>query len=231
MLYISALLYGILGSIHCVGMCGPLAMAVPSRLSLWGKITYYQIGRLTSYTFLGLLIGTLGFIFQNQGFQNSLSILAGSILIGMVVIPFIVQLINRNYSFSLKLPFPTKFKSYFSRLINTQSPWAPLGFGILNGLLPCGLVYYALTGALATGSSWQGALYMFLFGLGSIPALSAVMIMKNKFLQNQTSTLLKLIPIITIILGILLILRGLSLGIPYVSPSKMNATTSEQTCH
>ncbi|HOW32340.1 MAG TPA: sulfite exporter TauE/SafE family protein, partial [Bacteroidales bacterium] len=92
--------------------------------------------------------------------------------------------------------------------------------GLLNGLLPCGLVYIAIAGSIGSGSALMGAIYMALFGLGTMPMLLAINLSGGFISTSLRKKINKLIPILVIIVGILFILRGLSLGIPYISPSE-----------
>ncbi len=92
--------------------------------------------------------------------------------------------------------------------------------GMLNGLLPCGLVYMAIAGAIGTGGVAEGSLYMILFGLGTIPMLLSISLAGNIMSIAVRKRINKLIPVLVVIVGVLFILRGLSLGIPYLSPPK-----------
>ncbi len=230
MLLWTGLIWGFLGSMHCIGMCGPLAMSVPVKHQLFHSISLYQIGRLLSYAFLGSMVGTLGWVISSTGFQNYLSIVSGSIIIAMVVIPYFLKKTGSTYSFHIGAVFPKVLKQALGKLYKEKTNFAALGIGVLNGLLPCGLVYYALAGALAMGEVHLSSLYMVLFGIGTLPALTALMIVKNKFVFQQRQYLYKAIPYFTVCIGILLILRGMNLGIPYVSPTRIEEKTT-QSCH
>jgi uncharacterized protein len=230
MLLWTGLIWGFLGSMHCVGMCGPLAMSVPVKNQLFHSISLYQLGRLLSYSVLGALVGTLGWAIGSTGFQRYLSIASGIIIIGMVIVPYLLRKTGHTYSFHMGAFFPNTLKQALGKLYKKKTNLAALGIGALNGLLPCGLVYYALAGALAMGEVHLGSLYMLLFGIGTLPALTALMIVKNKVVFQHRQYLFKAIPYFTVMIGLLLILRGMHLGIPYVSPNNIEEKHT-LSCH
>jgi uncharacterized protein len=218
MLLWTGLVWGFLGSMHCIGMCGPLAMSVPVKNSLWNSISLYQLGRLMSYATLGASVGLIGWAISSSGFQNYLSIVSGALIITMVLLPVVLKKTGSAYTFHIAAVFPKPLKNALGKLYKQKTDAAALGIGILNGLLPCGLVYYALAGALAMGNVYLSSVYMLLFGIGTLPALTAIMIVKNKVAFQYRQTIFKTIPYFTVLIGMLLILRGMNLGIPYVSP-------------
>ena len=109
-------------------------------------------------------------------------------------------------------------KKGFVKLTKNGSPTSLFIFGIVNGFLPCGFVYVALAGAITTGGAASGALYMFLFGLGTTPIMFATSLVGKFLSATLKQKMNKLIPVFAIILAIIFILRGLSLGIPFLSP-------------
>jgi sulfite exporter TauE/SafE len=217
----SALLLGILGSFHCLGMCGPIAFALPiDRTNTFKKITQtalYHAGRLTTYSFIGLLFGYLGKGLYLAGFQQRISILMGVLMIVLILIP--VHILNK-YNFSRPIySIIGKITSKLGKLLKKRSGKTLFTIGVLNGFLPCGTVYMALVGAVATSNELLGALYMFLFGLGTIPLMTAAIYLGNLLSVSIRSKIQKVIPVFVICIGLLFILRGLGLGIPYISPS------------
>ena len=216
----SALIFGLLGSFHCIGMCGPIAFMLPvdrnNRLRRISQIFLYHFGRLLTYSIIGLIFGFLGKSFYLFGIQQYLSIAIGIIMIVIVLIPY--KTFNK-YNFSKPLyKVISKVKSALGKELKKKTSDTFLTIGFLNGFLPCGLVYMALFGALATGNAWQGSLYMFLFGLGTIPLMTTAIYFGNFLTGKVRSYITKAIPVIVVIMGMLFILRGLGLGIPYVSP-------------
>jgi hypothetical protein len=201
-------------------MCGPIALSL--GLSKSQAINYYlqnltyQFGRIVTYAILGALVGIIGQGFEMAGMQQILSVIAGILLIVMAIFSF------GGKDFATKIPFLTNFlfsvKKNLGKIMQKADYKSRFLTGILNGFLPCGMVYMALTASLAGGGIWQGATFMALFGLGTLPFMFAVVLLGNLVTQAFRIKILKIIPVIMIILGALFILRGLELGIPYISP-------------
>jgi sulfite exporter TauE/SafE len=221
-LFISALVLGIMGSFHCAGMCGPIAIALPLHgNSIGGKIfggSLYNLGRTITYGIMGAIFGLLGQGVAMIGFQQKISVIMGSLMIISVLFP---ALFRNQYSLEKSwLSFVGKLKSTIGRMFSIRSYSSLFFIGMLNGLLPCGLVYMAIAGAIGTGSVGLGTLYMILFGLGTIPMLLGISLAGNLLSLTVRKRINKLIPIMVIMVGIFFVLRGLSLGIPYLSPPK-----------
>ncbi len=215
-------------------MCGPIAFALPVDRTNTSKMILqtglYHLGRLFTYALIGLLFGLLGKGLFLAGFQQRLSILVGVIMIVLVLIP--THILNQ---YSLSKPFYRLInlvKSKLSRYIRKKNTGAFFTIGFLNGFLPCGLVYMALVGAIATGTAWKGAGYMFIFGIGTIPMMTASVIAGNFLKISIRNKIQKAIPVIVVIIGLLFILRGMGLGIPYLSPPdvKLQVTTEAAAC-
>lgn len=233
---ITAFILGLLGSFHCVGMCGPVAFLLPldrkNKTKRIIEVISYHSGRLFTYGILGLIFGILGKQLRLFGMQQQLSILIGALMILVILIPN--KTFNR-YNFSKPIyKWVSKLKSTIGIQIKKKEPGTFFTLGFLNGLLPCGLVYMAVFAAIGTGNMWNGALYMILFGLGTIPLMTGAIYISN-FLKGTIKTrILKLIPVFVIIMGFMFIVRGLGLGIPYLSPSE-NVTISQidakHNCH
>ena len=225
---------GLLGSFHCIGMCGPIAFALPVDRTNKPKMIFqtflYHFGRLISYALIGLIFGSLGKGLYLAGFQQRLSILAGILMIAFILIP--VNLFNKhNFSKPLyKFVSYVKTKLGFYLKRRTNSTFFSIGF--FNGFLPCGLVYMALIGAIAGSSAINGAFYMFLFGLGTVPMMSIAVLLGNFLKVSIRNKIQKVIPVFVVIIGLLFILRGLGLGIPYISPSdaKLQVSTNAVPC-
>ncbi len=217
----TAFLLGLVGSAHCAGMCGPLALALPAtgntRATFLAGRVLYNLGRLVTYATLGALFGLLGQSFAFAGFQRWISLAAGAaILIGLLA----------SSRFALGLPAITAvgwLKSSFSKLLQQRSLASVFLLGLLNGLLPCGLVYAAVAGATATGSFLGGALAMLTFGLGTVPMMLGFSLAGPRLHTLLRFRLHRLIPASLVIVGVLLVLRGLALGIPYLSPAAGSA--------
>jgi hypothetical protein len=212
-------LMGLLGSIHCVGMCGPLVMAMPiaqkTMIQKWASLILYHMGKMTSYALLGVLFGLLGSQFPFYIAQQNLSIVIGVIMLFYVLYVFVLKPKKMLQLDFLYQPIITHLSILFKKE-TWGSYWM---IGLLNGLLPCGMVYLALSSALATQQVLQGGLFMFLFGLGTVPALLLVALGGQYMRYSFRQQLQKLLPFFIFSMGVLLILRGMNLGIPYVSPS------------
>ncbi|NJB71324.1 hypothetical protein GGR42_001786 [Saonia flava] len=234
-MFLAAIILGLMGSLHCVGMCGPIAFMLPvdrtNNLKKGSQILIYHFGRLLSYGIIGLVFGLLGkglFVF---GMQQKLSIFIGALMIVSVLIP--LRIFNKYNLSKPVYKLISKVKNKLGKELKKKTPDTFLTIGFLNGFLPCGLVYMALFGAIALGNPLNGSIYMILFGLGTIPLMTSVIYFSG-FLKGVTrKRVQKLIPIVVIIIGALFILRGLGLGIPYISPpvQSLEIATSSMECH
>jgi hypothetical protein len=217
------------GSLHCAGMCGPLVLALakarPHTPRASASRLFHHLGRIASYGALGLLFGLLGRAVALSGFQRWLSIALGLALLAGV-----------TFSLKARLTAPVfqwvgLWKHSMSGLLQRDSLFASALLGALNGLLPCGLVYVAATGAASTGHPLNGAAYMALFGLGTWPMMLGI------HFAGQRLPLLPRLPLGTItrvavlLMAVLLILRGLELGIPLLSPHLSAAGGNAAHCH
>ena len=176
------------------------------------------------YSLIGLVFGLLGKGLYLAGFQQRISIVMGALMIVLILIP--VHILNK-YNFSKPVYSAMgKITSQLGKLLKKKSGKTLFTIGILNGFLPCGTVYMALVGAIATGDYAIGALYMFLFGLGTIPLMTAAVYLGNILNVSIRSKIQKAIPVFVVCIGLLFIVRGLGLGIPYISPSDAALTIS-----
>ncbi|HET6225560.1 MAG TPA: sulfite exporter TauE/SafE family protein [Bacteroidia bacterium] len=225
MFLLAAISLGFLGSFHCVGMCGPIALSIPvkrtSSFSIIAGSLIYNAGRIVTYSLMGLLFGLLGKGFVMAGWQNVLSILLGILILIIAFLPGILSRITNTGSF---LRLLEKLRSYLRKLFGIHSVRSLFFIGLINGLLPCGLVYLAIAGSIATGNALQGALFMATFGLGTFPAMLVLTVIKDFINIKAREKIQKIIPVFVTIMAVLLILRGMNLNIPYVSPSlKVNS--------
>lgn len=221
---------GLLGSLHCIGMCGPLALALPvHRLTGWargGGILAYNLGRTVTYASLGALFGIIGQPFMLWGWQQALSITAGILML--------LFLFGRSAAWTA-WPFLGRLQANVSTAIATRlgqatTPSALLAVGLLNGLLPCGLVYVAVLAAIPMGTVARSATLMGAFGLGTLPAMAGLMLTGQWIGPSARRMFNRSVPYFVAFVAILLILRGLSLGIPFVSP-KTPSPTHPEMCH
>ena len=243
-LIISALGLGFASGFHCIGMCGPIALSLgltkKQATNYYLQNLTYQFGRIATYSFLGAILGIVGKGFQMAGFQQYLTIGVGILLILMAVFSF------GGKDFASKIPFLSKFllkvKMNLGKLLQKADYRSRFSTGILNGFLPCGMVYMALTASLASGGIWQSATFMALFGLGTLPFMFAMVLVGNLMTTAFRIKILKFVPVMMIVLDGLFILRGLELGIPYISPphnslqiihndSKDHKEGNHESCH
>jgi len=222
----TAFLLGFLGSFHCVGMCGPIALAVSANdrsRYLLNKLAY-NVGRTTTYAVLGGVVGLVGFSLSMAGFQQWLSVLLGGLIILMA---FFYQKSERWLGSVGMFGGINKLKSSLAAYLRKRGLSAFFVTGLLNGLLPCGMVYVALAASLALQSPLQGAVYMTVFGIGTVPILLALMMSQRVLSVNIRKKMYGLLPYFAMFVGILFIVRGLGLGIHYISPKLAMGTGSQ----
>ncbi|MEM6514803.1 MAG: sulfite exporter TauE/SafE family protein [Bacteroidota bacterium] len=229
----SAVVLGLLGSFHCFGMCGPIAFMLPvdreNETKKIVQISLYHFGRLMAYGLIGLVFGLVGKSLYIFGLQQQLSILIGVIMVMIILIPSF-------FKFN-KLSRPifqiiSRLKSSMGKSFKRKSPDTFLTIGFLNGFLPCGLVYIAVFASIAIQNTINSALYMIFFGIGTIPLMTSI-IYVGKFIKPAIKQKIqKAIPIFVVFLGILFIVRGMGLGIPYISPTPVvDITSNSMDCH
>jgi sulfite exporter TauE/SafE len=228
----AAITLGFLGSFHCVGMCGPIALALPlNRNSFISKLTgtfFYNIGRIFVYALFGGLFGLVGQSFVIAGYQQVLSITLGCIILIMVLLP--TSIANRFKLTSFLYKYIGKLKEQLGLLFKQRTYSSLFFIGTLNGLLPCGLVYIGIAGAIATGNSLQGSMFMAFFGLGTLPAMLVLSLLGNNINVKFRNKIRKAVPAFVSVMALLLILRGMNLGIPYVSPKMAEDKAVCQKC-
>jgi sulfite exporter TauE/SafE len=223
----AALIMGLAGSVHCAGMCGPIALVVAGNNpeAKTRGILLYNLGRVLTYTLLGTLSGLAGHTVLWFTGQQWLSVIAGClILLSVLLVYYRLPFMSRISDALLK-----RLRVALGAVMKNRTPGTLLYMGALNGLLPCGLVYAALGGAAGTGSALNGAVFMALFGTATVPVLFTISLLGNKLPANYYRTLVKLVPVTMSIMAVLLIVRGLGLGIPYLSPEITSGAVA--CCH
>jgi sulfite exporter TauE/SafE len=216
----SAFIMGFAGSLHCVGMCGPLALSLPvSHNNNFSRIAggvIYNSGRILTYTAMGLILGSLGKLIILTEWQSKLSLALGIIILLYLLVP------KKYFHFTSANAFNKPFlflRKQLGNLFQSKKPSSLLYIGLLNGFLPCGLVYLALSSSVITANSIHGAMFMMFFGLGTFPAMFATVVLGNYLSQSIRHKISNAVPALLLIMACLLILRGLELGIPFISPT------------
>jgi hypothetical protein len=232
-LFFAALTLGMMGSFHCIGMCGPLAFSLPlSNSSDFAKFAgtfLYNSGRIVTYSALGLLFGLAGQSFSLFGFQQGLSIAVGLTILFFVFAPkkWFVNTGNSN----VFATYSYKVRSMLGKLFLKKTYRSLFAIGLLNGLLPCGLIYMAIAGAIASANPFTSAFFMASFGLGTLPVMWSVSFFGNYIGIGLRQKIRRAYPVLMVLMACLLIIRGMGLGIPYVSPAINNNTREVQDCH
>ena len=219
-LIITSFLFGFMGSLHCVGMCGPIALSLsfnPAFRKQYIKMILLQTaGRISMYMILGTAAGLLGEQIQLGGLQRTVSILTGVAILLLIFLPKKLQL--KIYSLSGMEWFNQQLKRFWYPLLESKASYASYIMGLLNGLLPCGLLYLALIASAASGSVLNAVLFMLIFGLATSPALLTIFV-SGGYLKKKFQTINRqVISVIAVCMAMLFIIRGLALGIPYISP-------------
>jgi len=232
---ISALAIGFFGSLHCIRMCGPIAIALPypptdAKYFILGRL-FYNLGRLVTYSFIDAIFGLLGSRLIISGFQQVTTIFLGVIILIVTFAPNYYK--NLVFDHRLVQFISLPLKQSISKLFKQGTIPSMFLIGLLNGFLPCGLVYVGIAGAISLGDAISGMVFMTLFGLGTFPTMLTATIfgkLLNLRIRNKFS---KAVPYLASLLAILFILRGMSLGIPYISPeiSAQNINQKEMECH
>lgn len=218
LLIIAAFMMGFVGSVHCVGMCGPLAISMPFRLFFslkkWVAILLYNLGRVIAYSLIGIFVGLFGRGVNWFGLTQILSLTLGALIVISVIFPTLLKTVG------IRLPkwFNKNQVNALQFLIKKKSLGWMFLVGVLNGFLPCGLIYMALAAALSASSIFGSVTFMFFFGVGTIPAMITVILVGQHMPLTWRMSFKKLVPFVSFIVGTLLILRGLNLDIPFISP-------------
>lgn len=209
-----AFIMGLTGSLHCAGMCGPIIWMMPfhvlSGFKKWLAIALYHFARISVYALFGLILHSFKALF-NPGWQQYISIGLGIVLLVAGISTFFsVKHIN--------LPWAGFIKKHLGKFISNPGLFQLFIAGTLNGLLPCGLVYMALSMAVNASSAVDASLLMYAFGLGTLPMLTGLTIIRNSPFLLRLTQARKMVPVIMFVFGCLFIVRGMNLGIPYLSP-------------
>lgn len=230
---IPGFLLGAAGSLHCIGMCGPLSLALPvhhlSRQRKFISLLLYQLGRIITYAGIGLLFGLAGRRIYIAGYQQYFSIIAGTVITGFAVLYFFGQ---RSIRFKPLNRFYLFVQQQIAKLLRSGTNNSGLLLlGMANGLLPCGMVYIAVAVTFSFTDVSDSVSFMAMFGTGTLPAMMLVGYAGQMTGLRRRISIQKMIPVFISVMGILLVLRGLNLGIPFISPLLPAAPGSTVVCH
>ena len=218
-IFIPAFILGVISNLHCLGMCGPIALAIPlnrsSKSAIFLGILQYHIGRVLVYSILGYLVGYIGMGMKLFGILQTLSIVAG---IGIIIYAWRNKLTFFKNPFTSSLRHTSLLSRYMGKIMRSESPVKLFLLGVLNGLLPCGMVYTALITAVVLGTPLLSATSMLAFGLGTLPGLVAFSLFAQQLGNPIRSKINRYLPYLITVVGLLIILRGMNLNIPYISP-------------
>lgn len=211
-----AFLAGILGSFHCIGMCSGFPILVsnvgkPGRFENTLRQLIYNFGRIFTYFFLGALVGFLGFMINEMEPVLNIQIVI-SIIIGLVIIFVGLQIMGlfREKQIPGFAPVYQILKRMMSSFIRQKGRLATFLLGLLNGFLPCPLIYGFLLVSLSRGTPQEGAQLMLSLGLGTIPAMFLVATVYQRVSPFIKMNLNRLIPgVLMIIFGIITVVRAL----------------------
>jgi hypothetical protein len=224
-----ALLMGFTGSLHCAGMCGPIVWVMPFQMlngiKKWLGIFLYHIGRISVYALFGFLLYSFRDAFRPE-WQQYISIILGVTLLVAGIMYFL-----RGSFLHIQLPWANWVKNGLGHFIGSRGIGSLFVAGVLNGTLPCGMVYMALSAAISVSSAWQSAALMYVFGLGTMPMLIGLTVLKNSAsFKFRLLPIRKLVPLTLFIFGSLFVLRGMNLGVPYISPKVVVAEHTIKAC-
>ena len=226
-----AFLMGVTGSLHCAGMCGAIMWAMPfyafkgaRKLVAFGM---YHFMRISAYAGMGLILYSFRELFH-PGIQQAVSVILGIILLLAGILSFLPG----RFTSGVSLPWSGFVQKQLALFVGNPNLGKIAISGFLNGMLPCGLVYMALTGSLSSGSPAQVVAFIFAFGAGTLPMLASIVFLRSR-LSLRSATVRKLVPVTIFCFGLLFVIRGLNLGIPYLSPSveASNGKIVHSCCH
>ncbi|TJZ50785.1 sulfite exporter TauE/SafE family protein [Sphingobacterium olei] len=213
-----AFFMGLFGSIHCVVMCGPLLVAIQGNQRISWRQTFnkllHQTGRILTYGCIGLLVGLFGSLAALQGWQEGFSVITGAILIVIGLFYFVGKK-------SIKLArLQTRAIQPLARVMGKwlYKPGGAFIAGILNGILPCGMVYMALASAMNADQVMNSFWFMVLFGLGTLPLMFTFSFATSLPKSIFKMKFVRIIPFLYLLMGMWFLLRGANLDIPYLSP-------------
>ncbi len=229
---IAGFLLGLISSLHCIGMCGPLMLALPVRHMSKGwqllAIVLYNSGRVITYALIGALLGLAGRRIYLAGFQRWFTIVLGIFMLVMAVNYFYKQAsVQPKWMQAIHV----RIQQLMFRFLRSNKISGYLLLGMANGLLPCGMVYLAIAGAITANTVLHSVLFMFVFGVGTLPAMLALGVFGLRISLPVRQQMKTAMPYVVVAMAVILILRGLNLGIPFISPVIADVPGHVISCH
>lgn len=218
--FLAAILLGLAGGLHCAGMCGPIALVV-------GRSVPYLLGRILTYAVLGVIAGAGASTIATAGYSQVVSIVAGSLMMILAAMQLLWHRSLFPQKFMVRITKPVRVR--LQGLLQRRTGVAMLGIGAVNGLLPCGLVLSATFGAASTHTVLGGALFMLMFGLGTLPVMASIAYGATWIRNSITGNKRFILPALTLLVGAVVVVRGMGLGIPLLSP-KPHTILHEKGC-
>ncbi len=208
----AALSIGLIGGMHCTVMCAPLMLGVFKNKARTLSFFAYQLGRIFTYMILGVLLALFGEGLSLLGWQSALSILMALLIVYFYVVPSKYKVFNKLNHWEA---YPYQWlKNSFRKFLGKSDVGSRFSIGLLNGLLPCGLVYMALLSSVATETVWESAFYMLFFGLGTVPWIVASVWAGQFTFKKLNRFTANLKPVLAFTLAAFLFLRGL--GVEFI---------------
>jgi uncharacterized protein len=220
---VNGLIFGMLSTLHCAGMCGPLALMLPQKVKQ-NKMQFavlYQLGRVLTYIGIGSLVFVIGVSFNVFKMQQNLSLILGIWMVLFAVFSFL----------KIKTPMNLPFKKILSKtnqFLLKGNQASAFVLGVVNGLLPCGAIYIAALYCVSFSNWLDVASYMFLFGIGTLPVFIGAWLFFGKKLSLSVTRFQWMYRALPILVGILMILRGLNLGVNALSPELIKKGNSAE---
>jgi len=229
--YLTALLMGLTGSLHCAGMCGPIMLFMPFHqlkgIKKIAGISLYHFSRISAYALMAFFLFSFRDLF-NPGVQRFVSVGLGALLLVVGLLSFFPL----KERWQIKLPWSAFVRQKLTYFIGNPSLMAVSISGFLNGLLPCGLVYLALSTTLALQSPLQAVAFTYIFGLGTLPVLVSIILFRSRITIRKRALVQRFTPVVVFFFGCIFVLRGLNLGIPYLSPAtQVSNGVIHSCCH
>jgi len=215
--YLEIFLIGLLGSTHCIGMCGGFvamySLKKPAARSMLPYHVLYNLGRITTYSLLGGILGYIGsfvaYAGEHRGIPGTALLIAGSFMV-LMGLNIAGVLGKRGLVEGTEITGTGLFRDTFRRILTIESVWGTYLLGLLLGFLPCGLLYPIFMSAAASGGFLSGMLVMAVFGASTIPALIAFGFLVSRIRPHLKATMFRIAAVLIVLLGVRTLLRGMA---------------------